>query len=144
MVKTNRIANIKNNDVLQKSKKRGRDFGYVHKEKTKKKMKNYYKTMTEDDKNKKHDTMQKTMSEYYKSKRAKLLAKVDIVFQNDFEKYIRPVYKNGEHVNYVIRINRNKYSNITNKHMSLDEKYQMLYDALAEAYCIQQEQRRLN
>lgn len=137
--KTNKVTNIKNNAVLHQPKKRGRNFGYVHKEETKNKMKKYFKTMPENVKNKKKDTMQTTMTEYYKNKRAKILSKLDIVFEDDFGKYIRPVYNNYEHINYVIRINRIRYSNIKNKHMSLDEKYQMLYEALEEAYHIQQE-----
>lgn len=124
--------------------KRGRDYGYKHKESTKKKMRDYYVMMSNKTYNKLQNTMRNTMSNYHKTQRAEILADVDIDFADDFEKYIRPVYKNNEHINYTIRIKRREYSNLSNKNMSLDDRYQMLYDALAEAYCIQQERRHTN
>jgi hypothetical protein len=119
--------------------KRGRDFGFKHKKETIQKMQNYYKTVTEDDAKKKKETMRSSITEYNKKNRAKLLSNIDIIYEDDFEKYIRPVKRNDEIVDYVIRIKRQKRAKISNKNIPLDERYKMLYDALAEAYKIQQE-----
>ena len=119
--------------------KRGRDFGFKHKKETIQKMRNYYTTVTEEDAKKKKETMQSSITEYNKKRRAELLSNIDIIYDDDFEKYIRPVKKNDELVDYVIRIKREKRAKISNKNIPLNERYKMLYDALAEAYKIQQE-----
>jgi hypothetical protein len=120
--------------------KRGRNFGYTHKTETIDKMKKYYETISEKDAETKKKTMQKTMSEHHETKRIDMLLKLGIQFDEDFDKYIRPKKKGDEIVGYVIRINRTRHGEITNKDISVQEKYDMLYNALKGAHEKQQQE----
>lgn len=119
--------------------KRGREFGFKHKASTLQKMRDYFTTVSEEESQKKKETMRNSITEYNRERRAEILSKIDVIFEEDFEKYIRPVKKDGELVNYVIRIKRNRYSNLSNKTMSLDDRYEMLRAALEKAREIQQD-----
>lgn len=122
--------------------KRGREFGYKHKDETKQKIKDRYLTMTEEESKKRKTTMRDTMSSYHKDKRVNMLLNLGIEFDEDFKKYIRPKMKNDKIVGYVIRINRARHGEITNKDIPVDKKYEMLYEALEEAYDKQQENKK--
>ncbi len=119
--------------------KRGRGFGFKHTSETKQKMIAYFDTMDDDIIKKRENTMRDNMTNYYKEKRAQNLANLDIVFDDDFKKYIRPKKKDGKIINYNIRIKREKRGCIENKDLTLEERYKLLYDALEEAYKIQQQ-----
>lgn len=122
--------------------KRGRDFGFKHKEETKEKMKEYYKTATPEIFEKKSTTMRGSISAHFDKKRAEGLANLGIEFGEDFSKYISPKHnKEGDIVGYVIRINRQRRGEITNTKIPVDQKYDMLHNALEEAYNIQQKRK---
>jgi hypothetical protein len=80
-------------------------------------------------------------SNFFEQKRVDMLLNVGVEFDKDFAKYIRPRMKDNEIIGYVIRINRNRHGEISNKNLPLDIKYQMLYDALESAYKIQQQKK---
>lgn len=128
---------------VNKVEKRGRDFGYIHKEETIEKMKQYYETITDSELEKKKKTMRTTMSNYYTDKRAEKLAKLNIEFGEDYEKYIRPRKDNdGNIINYVIRINRSRKGEIENNDIPLEERYNILKNSLKRAFEIQQENKK--
>ena len=87
--------------------------------------------------------MRNTISNYFNNKRAERLAKLNIEFDKDFSKYIRPRKKDNEIIGYVIRINRTRCGEIENKDMTPEEKYSILYNSLEKAYMIQQEQKKI-
>lgn len=126
---------------LRIPEKRGREFGYVHKETTIEKMKQRHEEAFQNPENltKKKNTMRNTMTDYYQQNRAEKLANLNILFDKDFKKYIRPQKKGDVIDTYVIRINRARACEIGNKSLSLDEKYNLLHDALSKAYDIQQQ-----
>jgi hypothetical protein len=128
---------IKKNPVI----KRGRDFGFKHTEETKQKMKDYFVTISKEEMDKKKDTLRNVASNFFEQKRVDMLLNVGVEFDKDFAKYIRPRMKDNEIIGYVIRINRNRHGEISNKNLPLDIKYQMLYDALESAYKIQQQKK---
>ena len=100
-------------------------------------MKDYYKNASTDSIEKKKDTMSSAMTKFYDSKRAQLLANLDIEFGEDFAKYIRLWKKDDIPAGYVIRINRKVHCQLVNSTMSLQEKYDNLHQALRKAYEIQ-------
>lgn len=125
------------------SLKRGREFGYTHKKVTISKMKKYYTNITKEAFKKKKDTMRNSISKHFNDKRAERLANSGIEFGPDFAKHIRERRKDGEDdvIGYIIRINRRPLGEITNLEMTLEEKYNLLYNALEKAYVIQQERK---
>jgi hypothetical protein len=136
------IQNIENNEERKEFKKRGRDFGYVHKNTTKEKMKKYYETASIETMKKKEDTMSKSISEHFNNERAKNLAKSDIELDEKFADLIRPKKKDGKIVSYVIRYKRKQYTNLAGKKHTPQEKYDMLYNALKEAYEIRKKEQQ--
>lgn len=133
---------VENNKDLQEFKKRGRDFGYKHKKQTLEKMKNYYDNVDEEMIEKKKETMSNSISKHFSEKRAELLSKIDIEYDEDYAKYIRPRMKDDKIISYVIRIKRRKYCQIESKKYSPEERYDILHDALKEAYEIQQKNKQ--
>lgn len=129
---------IKNNEELQNVKKRGREFGYKHKEETLNKMKKYYDTIDNKTIEKIKNTMSNTISNYFADKRAETLANSNIILDENFKDLIRPLMKDNKIVSYIIRYKRKKYTNITGQKYTLEEKYNILYNALKKAYDIQQ------
>ena len=121
--------------------KRGRNFGYVHKESTIEKMKDRHTEESKEQKEKRENTMRATMSNHHKDKRINMLLKLGVEFDEDFANYIRPKKKGDEIVGYVIRINRARHGEITNKETPLEEKYNLLHEALEGAYKKQQEEK---
>jgi hypothetical protein len=129
---------------LRVSEKRGRDFGYVHKKSTIEKMKKYHEDAAKNPNylvDKQH-IFRNTLTNYHQEKRAEKLANLNVVFDKDFKKYIRPQKKGDEIVTYVIRINRERHCRLRNPELSLEEKYKLLYDALKDAYEIQQSRKK--
>ena len=132
---------IKNNaEQNEPRKKRGRDFGYKHKEETKDKMKKYYENVDEKIMEKKKETMSSTISDHFANKRAETLANSDIKLDDNFKDLIRPYKKNGVLSGYSIRYNRKRYSQIVcNDKYTTEDIYKMYYEALEEAYKIRKQ-----
>lgn len=122
---------IENNEEFNTPKKRGRDFGYKHKESTIQKMKERLTDKTLLDAKK--DTMKDTMGKFYDNKKIEILSSYDL--DNDVSKYIRPVInkKTDEIHDYLIRINRNKKLTVKTQNESLDKKYERLLSILNKA-----------
>jgi len=114
-------------------RKRGVPLGYIRKKETIIKMNNPEKI----------DKQRIILTDYYSNNRAEKLANINVVFDENFKKHIRPHTKNNEIDDYVIRINRRRYCKLSNKNLTLEEKYNLLYDSLSKAYNIQQ-QRKIN
>lgn len=146
--KTTEHIKITNNNELNKVKKRGRDFGYTHKETTIEKMKKYYDTISEETIKKRENIMRNTMTNYYNNKRVERLVnkfeKNNVVLDENFKDHIRPYKNNDKIVNYIVRIKRVQYARLDNTQMSLEEKYNTLYDALENVYKIQQNKSKIN
>lgn len=105
-----------NNDVNSiiistEPNKRGRNFGYVHKENTIIKMKEYYKEKQNDIEflNKKKNTMSESISKFCENKKINILSKLNLEYP--LEQYIKPVYKKDTNFihDYVIRIDKKKF-----------------------------------
>jgi hypothetical protein len=124
----------KNEEPKEPQNKRGRNFGYKHKEETIAKMKKYYEDGGEKIIEKKKETMQTSISNHFANKRAQTLADSDIKLDDKFADLIRPCNKDGKIVSYVIRYNRKKYTNMTGNKYTPEEKYNILYNALKDAY----------
>lgn len=122
---------IENNEALKKAKKRGREFGYVHKDSTKTKIKEFFSKPEEVAKRK--SKMSEMMIEFYDNKKIDILSKMDI--KKDIKQYIRPVKNKdtGEIHNYIIRVGKKKLCCDT-KTLSLPEKYNRLEKLLNSAY----------
>ena len=133
---------VENNEEPKEPKKRGREFGYKHKEETIGKMKKYYETADEKTLEKKKETMSNSISGHFSSKRAENLANSNIVLDENFADLIRPHYRDGELVSYTIRYKRKKYVQISGKKYTPEDIYNMLYSALKEAYEIRKKKEK--
>ena len=135
--KTTLSIKVDNNEKLNEPKKRGREFGYKHKEETKEKM----RLRLSDDKlkTKLKEYTSKNMKEYYDNKKIIALSKLDL--DKNFKNYIRPVYKKetNELHNYVIRIKRDLKYTLESNDDNLEGKYNRLYNVLKKAYEISQQ-----
>lgn len=122
--------NIKNNEELKIPKKKGREFGYKHKESTIEKMKERLTDKKILDAKK--DTMKDTMGKFYDNKKIEILS--SYVLDNDVSKYIKPVKnKNTDEIHdYIIRINGKKLT-VRTQNESLDKKYDRLLNILNKA-----------
>lgn len=125
---------VKNNATLQPPKKRGREYGYKHEEKTIEKMKKYHENINDETMVKMKEIMSNSITKHFIDKRVKMLVDSDIDIDENFKDLIRPHKQNNEIVSYVIRYKRRKYCHIINKNTTLEEKYKLLHDALKEAY----------
>jgi hypothetical protein len=125
---------IENEQQLNEPKKRGREFGFKHKEETINKMKKYFDTIDDKVMEIKKEKMSNSVIKYFSEKRAENLANSDIHLDDNFADLIRPQMKNNKIVSYVVRYNRKKYTNISGKKYTPEDSYKILYDSLKEAY----------
>ncbi len=134
--KTTEYVKIKNNEELNKPKKRGHEFGYKHSEETKNKIK--MRLADKKIKLKMQENTRKNMKEYYDNKKIETLSKLDL--DKDFKKYIRPVYNKDtkELHNYIIRIKRDQKYTLESIDDTLEQKYNRLYSVLEKAYNLSQ------
>jgi group I intron endonuclease len=120
------------NDVM----KRGREFGYKHKDSTKK----LIKERINDPKNieRAQKQMKVTIEKHFDNVKIEKLSKIPL--KHDYIDYIRPVYKKdtNELYNYIIRINRDTKFRIAGKNISLNDVYKRLENILKCAYEKQQ------
>jgi hypothetical protein len=126
--------NLINPILNEKQNKRGRNFGYVHKEETINKMKNYY-IEKENDKDfieTKKQCMKNSISKFYENKKIETLSKYELNLP--LEQYIKPVcLKNTKNIhNYIIKINNKKIKIINDD--TLDIKYNKLLNILKISY----------
>ena len=127
--KTVEHIKIANNEAIQEFKKRGRDFGYKHKDETRNKMSERLKKICSSDTIK--TRMKDVMTDYYDKKKIDTLSALDL--DDDIEKYIKPVKKKetGEIYDYKIRINKKEYGLFTDK--TPQEKHDYLKNILIKA-----------
>ena len=83
--KTTRSISIKNNDILNEKSKRGRDYGYNHKESTKKLMSARLKKISSEQN--REDKMRNVMNEHYDLKKIEILSNYDL--SGDYDDYIK-------------------------------------------------------
>jgi len=123
-----------NPELNEKQKKRGRNFGYVHKEETINKMKNFYVEKQNDKNfiNKKKNCIKENISKYYENKKIEKLSKYNL--ELPLEQYIKSVcLKNTNDIhNYMIKINDKKIKLINDD--KLDIKYEKLLNILKISY----------
>lgn len=125
--KTTEHIKINNDEELKKVKKRGRDFGYVHKDSTKEKMSLRLKEIASTDEVK--NRMKNTMNKFYDEKKIKILEEYDL--DDDVESYIKPVKnkETGKIHDYIIKINGRKLT-LRSQIESPEEKYDRLKNIL--------------
>lgn len=132
--KTTEHVKITNNEELNISKKRGRGFGYVHKESTRLKMSERIKKLKSTDAAK--NITKITMMKYYDDKKIQTLQIYK--FTENIEDYIKPIINRttGEIHNYQIKIDNRSFK-ADSKNESLDTKYNRLKNILIEVKNIQ-------
>ena len=125
--KTTEHVKIKNDENLKPVKKRGRDFGYVHKDSTKKKMSSRLKEIASTDAVR--NRMKTTMNKHYDEKKIEILREYKL--DDDVESYIKPVKnkETGEIHDYIIKIEGRKLT-LRTENQTPDEKYNRLKDIL--------------
>jgi hypothetical protein len=127
--KTTEHKKVKNNEDLNEVKKRGRDFGYVHKKSTLKLMSKRSKAFKSTDEQKKitSDTMRK----YYDNKKVEILKDYDL--SGDVDDYIHPVMKKDTDIihKYVIKIDGRKFGTYLDE--SPEEQYEHLKNIILQA-----------
>jgi len=128
--KTTEHIKIENDEFLKPKKKRGREFGYVHKDTTKQKMSQRLKKIASTDTVK--NRMKDTMIKHYDAKKIEILKEYNL--DDDVESYIKPVKskETGEIHDYVIRIEGRKLT-VRTENQSPDEKYDRLKNILTSA-----------
>ena len=118
--------------------KRGRDFGYKHKEETINKMKQFYENKKEDNNfmEQKKSCMKKSITSHFENDRIDKLSKMELKLP--LEQYIRPIYKKDTNIvqNYAIKTtkNTNKKGFVLSTNDSIETKYGILLDNLKKAY----------
>lgn len=137
-------TSVENNGELKVATKRGRDYGFVHTDETIEKMKKYYEDISEEKMGKLKKTMQQSISSHFANKRAIVLADSKIDLDDNFADLIKPVKPNGTIISYTIRYKRKKYVSITGKQYTPIDVYNMLYDALKNAYEIRKNRNLTN
>lgn len=127
--KTSSIVKL-DKTLNSKRTKRGRDFGYHHKDSTRAKMSERLKDHCSSDVVK--NRMRSVMKDYYDNQKIEILREYDL--DDDFSKYIKPVKskETKEVHDYIIKIHGRKLT-LYSTTDSLDEKYQRLYKMLEEA-----------
>jgi hypothetical protein len=112
--------------------KRGREFGYKHKDDTLQKMKNNHQVTNELPIV--QARMKNAMTTYYDNLKIKKLSEFPL--DKDVTKYIRPVYKKetGVHYNYIIRLTRDNKFTMETSGQSLETTYNRLHNVLKKAY----------
>lgn len=114
--------------------KRGRDFGYQHKDDTKIKMKNYYdnKKNNIEFQNNLSNKMKNNMRNYYDRQKIEELSKYNL--QLPLEKYIIPIYKKNTNIIHNYRIIVNKKTFKLKNNDTTEEKYNHLLQILKNSY----------
>ena len=127
--KTTEHVKIENDENLKPVKKRGRDFGYVHKDSTKKKMSSRLKEIASTDIVR--NRMKTTMNKHYDEKKLEILKEYEL--DDDIESYIKPVKskETGEIHDYIIKIEGRKLT-VRTENQTPDEKYNRLKDILTK------------
>ncbi len=120
--------------ILNNTKKRGREYGYKHKESTIEKMKDRVKTNPKaaEIKVKKSETMSNAIREYSDKCKIDALSKLDL--KDDIEQYIKPIYNKNTGLihNYKIKIGNSVFKTNSNKD-TLNDKYNRLKNILEKA-----------
>lgn len=135
--KTTEYVKIESNEALNINiKKRGREYGYKHSEDTKDKMKKSLQAINSHLKNKAStdDSKKRTSNniiKYYDNQKIKKLAMFDL--DDDIEKYIKPITKNGEICGYKIYIDRDNVFKACSRIESLPDIYNRLKNILNDA-----------
>jgi hypothetical protein len=133
--KTTEYKKVKNSEELNEVKKRGREFGYVHKKSTLKLMSKRNKAFKSTPEQKKitSDTMRK----YYDNKKIQLLQEYDL--SGDVDDYIHPVMKKDTDIihKYIIKIDGRKFRADT-KDEPLEDQYERLKNIILQAKELQE------
>lgn len=133
--------NIKNKKIIVNDKnitKRGRDFGYEHTEETKIKMSlriiNFCKSekIINQRKTEYATTMSKSIKKHYDEFKIKKLSELEL--DNDYEKYIKPLYKDKKLYDYHIYYNRDNRFRVKSENDTIEEKYNRLKEILKQAH----------
>lgn len=121
---------IKNNSELNEFKKRGRDFGYKHKESTKNLMSKRLKKIANDQN--RSETFRKTLNRYYDDVKIKILLKYPE--PNNLTDYIHNVRdSDGNIKDKIIKLPDSKKLKIRSE-MSIKKKEEKLINLLKKAY----------
>jgi hypothetical protein len=128
--KTQYVKLVQNNQELNEFKKRGRNFGYKHENKTKEKMSQRLKKLCDNETVK--TRMKETMKQYYDDQKAKIISTYNLDDEND--KYIKEVKNKttGKLYNYIIKINGRKLT-LATQNETLEQKYNRLNAILEKA-----------
>lgn len=125
---------VENNKEMQEPKKRGRGFGYVHKESTKQKMsQRLLENMKNPEQKKKvANTTIATFRNYYDNKKIEFLSEQKL--SDDPKSDIRSVIKKDTDIvhDYIIKI-KGKKLQIKTTGVTLEQKYEYLIDILKKA-----------
>lgn len=118
------------NAPLNKTKKRGRNFGYKHSEKTKSLMSKRLKDLSK--KQNRNLKMKGVMKNHYDKKKIEILSQLEL--NDDLESHIYPVKKKNTDIihNYVIRVGKRKLT-LRSTDEDLQSKYKRLKNCLEEA-----------
>jgi hypothetical protein len=109
--KTFKFENVDNEEKLNQSSKRGRDFGYKHNQDTKNKIKERLEEIKEHLKlkastNERKSLVSNNITEYYDNKKIEKFSKFEI--NENIEKYIKPIFdRNNNIISYKIYFDRN-------------------------------------
>lgn len=127
---------IENNGEMNKPKKRGRGFGFSHKDSTRQKMSERLKVTQSTDEVVKRT--QKVMRAFYDNKKVEILKSYNL--QGDVDDYVKPVTHKitGKVHDYVIRIG-NKKLTVDSKNQSLKIKYNRLKSIILKVKTLQSE-----
>lgn len=118
--------------------KRGRDFGYTHKEETINKMKQFYENKKADVNfmEQKKSCMKKSIMTHFENNRIEKLSNMELKLP--LEQYIRPIYKKDTNIiqNYAIRtiLKRGNCGFRLSTNDPIEKKYEILLDNLKKAY----------
>ncbi len=126
--------NIVNNELSLPNTKRGREFGYIHTDKTKEKMKEFYESKKNDIEfiNNKKNCMKKSISNHFDNVKINILS--DYNLELPLTQYIKPVCnKNTNQIyKYIIKINKRKLA--IDKNELLENQYNRLLNILEKSY----------
>jgi len=125
--------------ILNSTKeKRGRDFGYTHKEETIEKMKQYHlnKNMNLDYVQTRKKNISDKLTKVYETKRIERLSQM--IINLPLEQYIFPVYKKDTNIiqNYAVKMSsiKNKKGYVIKTNDTIENKYNTLLNNLKTAY----------
>jgi group I intron endonuclease len=126
--------NILENQINLPKEKRGRDFGYIHTDDTKDKMKEFYKTKENDIDfiNKKKECMKKSISKHFDDVKINILSSYNLTLP--LNQYIKPVCKKDTQniYKYIIKIDKRKLE--VDENELLENQYNRLLNILEKSY----------